>query len=334
MKSASTERGTVRGTVRGTAHLLAAVLLTLSAPAMAAWPDRPIRIVVPFAAGGPADTIARVIGQGLSQKLSTTVVIENKAGAGGNIGTMQAARAPADGYTLGIGYLGPLAINPTLYAKQNFNPLDELAPVGLVAVSPLVLVTPPGLPASTLAELVALSKSRKDGLNYGSGGIGSANHLGMELLKSATGMKATHVPFPGVAPATTNLLGGQVDMVLNGIQVSLPHVRAGKLKAIAVSTAQRIPTLPDTATISESGVAGFDVTAWFGLVAPKGVPADILQKLEQATRETLASKESSEQLTRTGLQPRWLGQADFRKFIVDEQKVWSKVVRDSGATAD
>lgn len=329
----TTMRGNRRRTVVATL-LAACTALTMSLPASAAWPDRPIKIVVPFAAGGPADTIARVVGNGLSQKLSTSVVIENKPGAGGNIGTMQAARSPADGYTLGIGYLGPLAINPSLFRKQNFNPLEEIAPVSLIAVSPLVLVVPSSLPVNTLDDLAKLAKSRPAGLSYGSGGIGSANHLGMELLKSATGINMVHVPYQGVAPATTALLGGQIDLVLNGIQVSLPHIRSGGLKAIAVSTSQRIPSLPDTKTLAESGVAGFDVSAWFGLIAPKGVPADILQKLEQATRETLQSKEVSDQLTSTGLQPRFLGQEDFRKFIVEEQKVWSKVVKDSGATAD
>jgi tripartite-type tricarboxylate transporter receptor subunit TctC len=312
------------------------MLMLMVAPtaAHAAWPEKPIKIVVPFAAGGPADTIARVVGRGLSQKLGATVVVENKPGAGGNVGTVQVARAAADGYTLGIGYIGPLAINPTLFRKQDFNPSRELAPISLLAVSPLVLVTPPGLAANSLDELVQLSKTRKQGLSYGSGGVGSANHLGMELLKNATGMKLVHVPYQGVAPATADLLSGQIDLMLNGIQVSLGHVKAGKLKVIAVSTRQRIAALPDTRTVAESGVPGFDVSAWFGLIAPRGVPPEILQKIEQATRETLAAGEAREQLTATGLQPSWMGQAEFNKFILDEQKTWSKVVLDSGATAD
>lgn len=320
-------------------HHLAACIAVLSLGllpmgAQAAWPEKPIRIIVPFAPGGPADTIARVLGRGLTQKLGAQVVVENKPGAGGNIGTMQAARSPADGYTLAIGYIGPLAINPTLYRKQNFNPMEELVPVGLLAVSPLVLVTPPALPANSLQDLIQLSKSRKDGLSYGSGGIGSANHLGMELLRSATGMRLVHVPYQGVAPATADLLGGQIDLVLNGIQVSLPHVRSGRLKAIAVSTLKRVPALPDVKSVAESGVSGFDVSAWFGLVAPKGVPTDVLQKLEQATREAMQAGDAGEQLSATGLQPAWMGQAAFRQFIQDEQKTWSKVVLDSGATAD
>ncbi|WP_345248491.1 tripartite tricarboxylate transporter substrate binding protein [Pigmentiphaga soli] len=305
-----------------------------AAGAAGAYPDRPVRIVVPFAAGGPADILGRLVAAGLADRLHGTFVVENKAGGGGNIGTAQVARADADGYTLVIGYIGPFGINPSLYKKQSFDPVKDFAPVSLLATSPLVLVTRPGLGAGSVAELVKLARSRSMALTYGSGGVGSANHLAGELFKTATGVDLVHVPYQGIAPATTDLLGGQVDLMFNGISSVLQYVKAGKLPALAVTTAARVDSLPDVPTMEEAGVKPFDVSAWFGLLAPRGTPPAVLASLEAAVRDTMNSPEASARLAATGMQRRLMPQAEFGRFIESEVKLWSGVVRASGASAD
>jgi len=317
-----------------TAGLGAAAMLGLCGVASSAYPDRPVKIVVPFAAGGPADILGRLVAHGLASRLKATVIVENKPGGGGNIGTAQAARADADGYTLVIGYIGPFAVNPSLYKNPGFDPIKDFSPVALLATSPLVLVTRPGLGADSVAGLIDMARTRKPALTYASGGVGSANHLAGELFKAAAGIDLVHVPYQGIAPATTDLLGGQTDLMFNGISSVLPHIKAGKLQALAVTTSSRLASLPGVKTMEEAGVKPFDVAAWFGLLAPRGTPPAVLDTLERAVRDTMMSDEASQRLAATGLERRIMSQAEFGKFIGSELKVWSAVVRNSGASAD
>lgn len=305
----------------------------LPSSAATVYPERPIKIVVPFAAGGPADFLARILGKELASRLNTSVIVENKPGAGGNIGTAIVARSAPDGYTLLLGYIGTLAINPYLYQKQSFNPVDDFAPISTIAANPLVLVARPGLGVSSVQELIARAKAGKNELTYGSGGVGSANHLAMALFGSAAGIKLVHVPYQGAAPATTALIAGQVDLMFDGVSASLAHIKSGALKALAVSTATRIAPLPNVKTMAESGIPGYDVSAWFGLLAPKDTPPAVLQRLEKATRESVMSATMSRQLAAAGFERQMRGQAEFGQFLKSELKKWSTVVRDSGAHA-
>ncbi|MGE4338342.1 MAG: Bug family tripartite tricarboxylate transporter substrate binding protein [Pigmentiphaga sp.] len=300
----------------------------------ASYPTQPIKIVVPFAAGGPSDGLGRIVAQGLAEALDTTVVVENRPGAGGNIGTAYAANAAADGYTLLVGYIGSLAINPELFDELPYDPLTDLAPIAFLAGNPLVLVTRPGFQVQNLEAFQSASRAAAAGLSYGSGGVGSANHMAAVLFGKAADISAVHVPYKGAAPATMALLGDQVDFMLNGMSVALPHIQDGKLHALAVTTAERVDSMPELPTLEELGVAPFDVSAWFGFLAPAGTPADVLDVLEAATLKVLDSPEVQAQLASMGFVPRRMGQAEFGDFMRHEHALWSQVVRDSGARAD
>jgi tripartite-type tricarboxylate transporter receptor subunit TctC len=308
--------------------------LCLVGAAHADYPEKPIRIVAAFAAGGPSDGLARLIGKGMASRLGATVLVENKAGAGGNIGTDAVAKASADGYTLLLGYIGPLAVNPHLFKSLAYDPLQDFAPIGMIADNPLVLVVHPGFPAKNVKELVALVRSSKTPLAYASGGNGSANHLAGELFKSAQQLEMTHVPYKGVAPATTDLLGGQVPIMFNGISLALPHIKAGKLRALAVTTKARVPALPEVPTMQESGLAGFEMSAWFALLAPSGTPPAIVQRLEKALTDTVASPETASTLAALGMVARPEGAQALRTYMRSELELWGKVIRQSGMTAD
>ena len=302
--------------------------------AAADYPTQPIKIVVPFAAGGPSDGLGRILGQGLAEALDASVLVENRPGAGGNIGTAQAAKAAADGYTLLVGYIGSLAINPELFDELPYDPLTDLAPIAFLAGNPLVLVTRPGLQANSLEAFQNASRAAASGFSYGSGGVGSANHMAAVLFGKAANVQAVHVPYKGAAPATMALLGDQVDFMLNGMSVALPHIQDGKLHALAVTTAERVDSMPDLPTLEELGIAPFDVSAWFGLLAPAGTPAEVLGVLEAATLKVLDSPEVQTQLASMGFVPRRMGQVEFGEFMRREHALWSQVVRDSGARAD
>jgi tripartite-type tricarboxylate transporter receptor subunit TctC len=244
------------------------------------------------------------------------------------------AKASADGYTLLLGYIGPLAVNPHLFKSLAYDPLQDFAPIGMIADNPLVLVVHPGFPAKNVKELVALVRSSKTPLAYASGGSGSANHLAGELFKSAQQLEMTHVPYKGVAPATTDLLGGQVPIMFNGISVALPHIKAGKLRALAVTTKARVPALPEVPTMQESGLAGFEMSAWFALLAPSGTPPAIVQRLEKALTDTVASPEAASTLAALGMVARPEGAQALRTYMRSELELWGKVIRQSGMTAD
>jgi tripartite-type tricarboxylate transporter receptor subunit TctC len=320
-------------------RLLAACLslwagTSIAATGVPGYPDRPITLIVPFSAGGPADTLGRVLADALASRLDTTVIVENKPGAGGNIGTAKVAKSASDGYTLLIGYVGPLAINPSLFPNIPFDSLKDFSPIALLAKNPLVLVVNPGVPAGSVKELVSLARSREQGLNYSSGGIGSANHLAAEMFKKAAAIRMVHVPYKGAAPATTALLGGQVDLMFNGLSVALPHIKAGKLKALAVTTTARLSLLPDVPTMAQAGIAPFDVSAWFGLLAPSGTPAAVLDRLEEATRDAFMSESVQRRIVATGLVPTLMPRREFSGFLQNELDRWSTVVRESGARVE
>jgi tripartite-type tricarboxylate transporter receptor subunit TctC len=310
----------------------AAVLaLALSAPLLALaqepYPNRPVRIIVPFAAGGVADLVPRVVGEKLSQKWGQPVVVENKVGASGNIGMAEGARAAADGYTLVLAPTGNLTVNPTLFPKLPFDTHRDLAPVTLLAQSPNVLVVHPSVPAKTLSELIAYAKANPGKLNFASPGDGSGAHLAGELLNIDAGIKAVHVPYKGIAPAVNDLLGGNVQMMFAGISTILQHVKSGKLVAIAIASPKRNPQLPDVPTVAESGLPGFDVTSWYGIVTRAGTPPEIIRKLQRDMAEALQAEDVKARLASLGLEPVGNTPEQFDALIKAESRKWNDIMR-------
>lgn len=317
--------------------LLAAALcacLSFAAAAQADnYPSRSIRIVVPFPPGGATDAAARLIATKMSEKWGQPVVIDNRAGAGGNVGSDIVAKSAPDGYTLVMGVTGSHAINISLYSKMPYDPVADFVAISQVAVVPNVVVVHPSVPARTLAELVALAKREPGKLNYASLGNGTAAHLGMELLKSAAGIDITHVPYKGSAPAVTDLLAGQVQVMVDGLPSALQHVKAGKLRAIALTSLHRAPALPDLPTIAET-YPGFYADAWSGLFAPKGTPAAIVNQLSTEVQRILRLPDVREKLAALGAEPVGSTQAEFAAHVKREIDKWAQVVKTSGAKVD
>lgn len=310
---------------RRLAGLLAAAI---AAPSLAAYPERPIRIVVPFPAGGGTDIVARVIGPHLSAELKQPVVFDNKAGAGTAIGTEVVASAAADGYTL-LFTSSAFTANAALMKKLPYDPLKSFVPVGSAALHPFVLVAHPSVPAGSLQELLAYARQNPGKLSYASVGAGSSQHLGMELLKRMAGVDIVHIPYKGSAPATTDLLGGQVQMMFNGVSPTLPHIRAGKLKVLATDSDRRVPLLPDVPTVAESGVPGYKITTWSGLLAPAGVSPEVSARLSAAWAKVMALPAVQKELQERGLVPHALAPAAFAQFLKDDKDEWAKLVRDA-----
>jgi len=300
---------------------------SLRVAAQPGYPSKPIHIIVPFTPGGSTDILARSLGQALTGAWHQQVIVDNKPGAGGSIGAEAAAKSPADGYTLFMGHIGTLAVNPTLYTKLRYNPLTDFAPVALVAMVPNVLVVHPSVPARSVAELIALAKAKPGALTYSSGGIGSAANLAMEYFKLATDTHIVHIPYKGAAPAVTDLIGGQVSMTMTGLPPLLAHIRAGRVRALGVASSTRLAQLPDVPTIAESGVAGFEATQWYGVVVPAHTPAPIVDQLAAEIRRALASPELRKHLETEGAQPVDMGPAEFAKLIRTEIDRWAKVIR-------
>ena len=304
----------------------AAALGTTSRPAWAqTYPSRPVRIVVGFAAGGPNDILARLIGQWLSERLGQPFIIENRPGAGSNIATEAVVRAPPDGYTLLL--VGtPNAINATLYDKLDFNFIRDIAPVASLIRGALVMVVHPSVPATTLPEFIAYAKANPGKLFYGSAGVGGITHITAELFKMSAGVDMVHVPYRGVAPALSDLLGGRVQVVFTNPALLLPYIRAGKLRALAITTATRLEALPDIPTIGEF-VPGYEASSVFGLGAPRNTSAEIIDKLNKAINAALADPQFKARLA--ALDGTMLGgsPADFGKLIADETEKWGKVIR-------
>ncbi len=316
----------------------------LSAAACAAGPlaalaqnDKPITIVVPYAPGGTTDMLGRLIAQQLGTALGRTVIVDNKPGAGTAIGASQVARSAPDGSTLLVATSTTLAINPWLYKKLSYDPAKDFAPVGLIGAVPLMVVVHPSVPARTLAELVALAKSRPEGLSYGSAGNGSPQHLGAEMFKFATGTAMTHVPYKGSALALTDLLGGQLQLMFTDIAPALQHVRSGKLRALAVTSRKRQPTFPDVPTVAESrlpGTADFEAVAWQSIVAPAGTPAPVVERLSQEIAKVIAQPALRQKLENDGFEPGSSTPAQLAAYIRSESERWGQVIRASGATVD
>jgi tripartite-type tricarboxylate transporter receptor subunit TctC len=298
-----------------------------------AFPAKPIRIVVPFPPGGATDVAARLIATRMSEKWGQAVVIDNRAGAGGNVGSDIVAKSAPDGYTLVMGVTGSHAINTSLYSKMPYDPVADFIAISQVAVVPNVIVVHPSVPASTLAELVALARREPGKLNYASLGNGTAAHLGMEMLKSAAGIDITHVPYKGSAPAVSDLLAGQVQMMVDGLPSALPHIKAGKLRAIAITSLRRSPALPDLPTVAEN-YPGFYADAWSGLFAPKGTPPAVVDKLSVEVQRILRLPDVREKLAGLGAEPVGSTPAEFSAHVKREIDKWARVVKTSGAKVD
>lgn len=312
---------------------LAAATLSLGAAAQA-YPTKPITIVVPFSAGGTTDILARLVGQYLTTELGQSVVVDNKAGAGGNIGGALVAKAPADGYTLFMGTVGTHAINAALYKKMPFDHVKDFAPLSRVANVPNLLVAHPSQPFKTVPEMIAYAKANPGKINFGSPGNGASPHLSGELFKSMAKVELTHIPYKGSAPAVSDLLGNQIAIMFDNMPSVIPHVRSGKLRAIAISTAKRSPELPDVPTIAEAGVPGYEAVSWFGLFAPAATPKPVLDKLSTALSKVLANPEVQKKISAQGGETVNETPAQFAAFIRSETTKWGKVVKESGATVD
>ena len=303
----------------------ATVGLSLGAGAQEAWPSKPIRLVVPFTPGGVTDTSGRLIAEHLSKRLGQQVVIDNKPGASGNIGTNLVAQSAPDGYTLVLGFDGTMVINPHVFAKVPFDTLKDFAPVGKIGDAVLILVSNPGVPAKSLQDVIALSKSTSGGLSYGTSGTGGTPHIAGELLAQRTGAQLTHVPYKGGGQAMTDVLGGSIPLVYTAVAGAHGHVKSGKLRAIAVSSAQRTPALPEVPGMSEAGLADFSVNNYFGLVAPRGTPQAVIERINEALPRMLALPDVQARFRADALDPATLGPQAQARFIAQDYAGWQKV---------
>jgi tripartite-type tricarboxylate transporter receptor subunit TctC len=297
------------------------------------WPSRPVRVVVPFSTGTAADLVARALGTRLSAMWGQSVLIENVQGAGGNIGAATVAKAPADGYTLLMGGIN-LAINPSLYRDMQYELQRDFRPIALVGVAPLVIVANPSLPASTITELVALSRQGDKPILYGSGGNGSITHLALEMLKSQTGAALSHVPYKGIAQMMTDVIGNQIPLACPALASALGAIQSGRIKALAVTTAQRSSLLPSVPTVREAGIADFDVSAWNGLLAPARTPDEAVARILSDVDSVVRMPEFVEGLRKQALEPDFRGPEAFRSFLAGELDKWSRLARASGARMD
>src|ERR1700744_757769 len=312
--------------------LLAAALISLCWSAAASaetYPNRPIHIVVPFPAGGSNDVVARFLGMKLSDITGQSVIVDNRAGANGNIGAEYVARSAPDGYTLLLTAPGPLAVNQALYKELGFDPAKDFAPIALAASVQIVLTVNPEVKAKSVAELIALAKASPGKFNFGSSGIGSTNHLAGELFKSLGGINIVHVPYRGAAPAMNDLVAGQIPILFDNMPAVRPQPLAGALRPLAVAGRTRSPLYPELPTMEEAGVAGFEATSWFGLVAPAKTPPEVLKTLTDAVRKALSDPDLVQKLNNTGAEPGTLFGDDFGKFLQSEREKWGKVVKDA-----
>ncbi|RIJ01231.1 tripartite tricarboxylate transporter substrate binding protein [Achromobacter sp. K91] len=299
--------------------------------ATAAWaapyPDKPIRMIVPAAAGGAADTLARMIGRGLTEKFGQPVVIENKPGAAAIVGMSAIAKAPADGYTLGMTFSGAMSINPSLYQQLPYDPVQDFAPITIVAVSPLVIAVSPKLGPKSLGEFLALAKKDPGKLTFGSAGTGSTQHLSMELLKSTAGVDMLHVPYKGSSAALVDVQSGLISAVSDNAITLVPLIQSGQLVPLAVETAQRIQSLPQVPTVAESGYPGFQAAGWYGLLAPAGTPQPIVAQLNAALREMVDKPDFTQWLRQQGMEPQTDTPEGFGRYISQEKDKWAQVIK-------
>jgi tripartite-type tricarboxylate transporter receptor subunit TctC len=313
---------------------LAAAALLVWASAVQAFPDKPVRFVIGFTPGGPSDILARALGQKLSERWRQQVVVENRPGAGGNLAAEVVAKSAGDGHTWLLGNNSILATNQSLYSRLPYDPVRDFAPVALVAVQPNILVVHPDVQAQSLADLIHLAQQNPGKLNYASSGAGAAAHLAGELFKSMAGLDIVHVPYKGAQPALTDLIAGHAQLMFATSASVIPYMKAGRLRALAVTTAQRSPSVPELPTMSEAGLPGFEATTWHGVVVPSATPGALVQQLNQDINAVLKEKDLSERLAGLGAEILTGTPRDFQDYIAREIPKWNKVVKDSGAKAD
>jgi tripartite-type tricarboxylate transporter receptor subunit TctC len=323
---------------RRAAAAFAALALVVAMPAARAaegtFPDHPAKLVVPFPPGGPLDSVGRAIAQKLTEAWGQSVVVENKPGAGGNIGADLVAKSPPDGYTVVMGALSTHAVNPSLYASMPYDAIRDFAPITLVAITPNVLVVNPSLPVHSVKELIAYAKAHPGKLSFGSGSNGSAGHLAGELLKADAHLDMVHVPYRGAAPAMQALLAGDTQLMFDNLASAMQQVKAGKLRALAVTTAKRSTLVPDLPTMAEAGVPGFDISTWFGLLAPAGTPAPVIDKWNEAVTRMLREPAMRERLAAQGAEAAPTTPQAFAAFIAAELPKYARIVKASGAKVD
>jgi len=310
--------------------------LVLLAPALTlaqGYPNKPIKMIVPLAAAGTGDTLARAVGEGMAKELGQPVIIDNRPGAGGLVGTEFVANAPADGYTV-LAVSPSHVINATLYSKAGYDPVKSFEPITLIAYTHQILVAHPSVPFNTLKELIDYAKKNPGKLNYGSAGTGSATHLNMELFKSMSGTDIVHVPYKGSTQARQDVVGGQVQLAMDGLLPVLPLVRDGRLKPLALTSSHRSPSAPEIPTMSEAGVPGYVSDTWYGLLVPAGTPKDVIAKLHAAAVKALNTSAVRDRLVKAGAEPVGATPEEFRKILEREKPVWAKVVRESGAKVE
>jgi tripartite-type tricarboxylate transporter receptor subunit TctC len=315
----------------------AALLMLVSSGTFAAaqtYPDRPIRLIAPFAAGGPSDIMARLVSQKLNESMGQPVVVDNRAGAGGAVGCEIAARAAPDGYTLLLGSSGNLSVNPSLYKKLPYDPVKDFQPITQLEAGPQVLVVHPAVAAESVQELIALAKAKPHALNFASGGTGTGNHLASELFKATAGIDIVHVPYKGTGQALTDLVGGQVQMMMSSLLPAMPQVKAGRLRALAVTSAKRTPVLPDLPTIAESGMPGFETTSWHGILVPARTPKTIAARLHDELVKMLAQPDVRARFTSEGIDAIGNTPHEFATYIHAETVKYAKVIRQAGIKAD
>src|SRR5258706_4508751 len=318
-----------------TSRFIAALALNALAGAVFAqgYPNKTIRMIVPFAAGGPTDIIARTVGQKLTESWGQPVVIDNRGGGGGNIGSDILAKATPDGYSLAMIIVGH-AINASLYSKLPYDPVKDFAPVTLAGAATIVLVAHPSVQAKSVKELIALAKSKPGKINWASPGTGTPHHLGGKLFKTLTGINMVHIPYKGAAPAVVDLLGGQVSLAFVSLPAALPHIKSGKLTALGVSGPQRSAVAPEVPTIAESGLTGYELENWYGVLAPAGTPRGIVNKLNGEIVKILQTQDVKERLNSQGFEIRTSTPEQFAAYLKSEIVKWAKIVKDSGAKVD
>ncbi|MBI1203272.1 MAG: tripartite tricarboxylate transporter substrate binding protein [Rhodopseudomonas sp.] len=313
--------------------LVVAMIMTMSAGVgarAADWPASPIHMIVPFGAGGAADILTRLVAEKLSASLGQSVVVEDRPGAGGNIGGAFVAHANPDGYTLLMSGSPTHSVGPHLYKNLAYDPMRDVPPVAMIAAGPNLLVVNPALPVHSLGDLVALARRKPGQLTYSSAGVGTSGHLAAEFLKKAAGISARHIPFKSGPEAVTAVLSGQIDFMFFTVPALLPQVKAGKLRALAITSLTRSKLVPDIATVAESGYPDFEVLAWYGLFAPRGTPAPITARLSQEIGKIVASPEVQEKMARLGVEPKYLDSKQLTEFITDESAKWGALIKDAG----
>ena len=317
--------------IRAGALLLGMAALQVMAQS---YPAKPVKTIVPFPAGGTTDILGRIVAQKLSERLGQQFIIDNRGGAGGNIGADIVAKSAPDGYTLLVGTVGTNAINASLYAKMPYDTAKDFVPIGLIAAVPNVLVVHPAVPARSVKELIDLLKSKPGEINFASSGNGTSIHLSGELFKTMAGVNMNHIPYKGSAPALTDLIGGQVQLMFDNLPSSMPHIKAGRLRALAVTSLKRSAALPDVPTIAESALPGFDASSWFALFAPAGTPKEIVAKLNSELNAILQLPDVREKFAAQGAEPTEFNPEQFAAFTHAELTKWARVVKESGAKVD